>query len=222
MSSNGALADLIQAIAYDRDHPALTADHQARTVTVSRSRGAGGRAVAEGLAAALDLPIYDREILNAVADETGIGPSIREKLDECTDGIKGAWLRSLLTGENLFKDSYRRNLVNAMLSIAGDGGIIVGRGGHLVLAHRPVYRVRVTGSAERCAERIAATEGLPPDEALQLFHTIEHQRSRFLRTFYGVDIDDPLTYDLVLNSDRQEIEAMVRIVLAGLNAADGG
>ena len=66
-----------------------------------------------------------------------------ERLDERVDGLKGAWLRYLLTGESLFKDTYRRNLISVVLAIASHGGVILGRGANFILSHLPVLRVRI-------------------------------------------------------------------------------
>ena len=53
------------------------------------------------------------------------------------------------------KDAYRDTLVKLVMSIGRMGGLIVGRGAHVVLSDACALRVRVTGSPEVCARRMA-------------------------------------------------------------------
>lgn len=185
-------------------------------MTVSTAAGAGGKEVAQRLAERLQVGFFDKHILNAVAEETHTDRQVLERLDERVDGMKGAWLRSLLTGENLFRDTFRRNLINVILGIGCKGGVILGRGANFILAHRPVLRIRVVGSAERCAQRIAKEQGITLSAAHKIVQDTDRDRAEFIRTFYRRQIDDPLGYDLVVNSDRLADEGIADIALLAL------
>ena len=208
VDSLGALQSIIKAIVLEqRGHPVKTTP-SAPVVTISTGAGAGGKVVAQLLAERLRIPVFDKEILNAIAEEAHIDKHVLERLDERVDGLKGAWLRYLVTGESLFKDTYRRNLISVVLAIASHGGVILGRGANFILSHLPVLRLRVIGSKECCVARYVDQEGVPQRAAEALVAETDEGRRDFIRKLYQRDIDDPLGYDLILNSDRL---ALVRI-----------
>jgi cytidylate kinase len=184
--------------------------------TVSTAAGAGGREVAQALAERLNIGFFDKDILQRVAKETHTSSEVLKRLDECVEGMKGAWLRSLLTGEDLSKETFRRNLINVILGIGCKGGVILGRGGNFILAHRPVLRVRVVGSSSLCARRIAQQQGIDPSAAELVRRQTDDDRRQFIRILYGNDISDPLGYDLVLNSDHFRWEALTEIAVLAL------
>lgn len=184
--------------------------------TVSTGAGAGGKEVAQRLAKRLKVGFFDKRILQQVAEETNTTPEILECLDECVAGMKGAWLRSLLTGEDLSKETFRRNLINVILGIGCTGGVILGRGGNYILSHRPVLRVRVVGFPSLCAERIAEQQGIDAVAAETLRRQTDDDRKAFIRTLYGRDIADPLGYDLVLNSDHLALDALADVAILAL------
>ena len=51
-------------------------------VTIGRQLGSGGKAVADMLGARLDVPVYDKQIINEAAKESGLLPSVFEQVDE--------------------------------------------------------------------------------------------------------------------------------------------
>ena len=46
---------------------------------------------------------------------------------------------------------------------------------------------------------------------------IDKERSEFIRTLYGQNIDDPTAYDMVINSDRIELERIAEYILTAMN-----
>ena len=44
----------------------------------------------------------------------------------------------------------------------------------------------------------------------------DHARQRFVRTRFGQDIDNPLLYDLVVNTDRMTPIAVARLIVEAL------
>jgi cytidylate kinase len=211
VDSLGALESIIKAIVLEqRQHP-VKATPSARVVTISTGAGAGGKEVARMLSERLSIPVFDKEILNAVAEEAHVEKHVLAGLDERVDGLKGAWLRYLVTGESLFKDTYRRNLINVVLAIASHGGVILGRGANFILSHLPVLRLRIIGTSERCVGRYVNQEGVQQRVAESLVAETDKGRREFIRALYQRDIDDPRGYDLSLNSDRLTLARIAEI-----------
>ncbi|MBT8420354.1 MAG: cytidylate kinase-like family protein, partial [Gammaproteobacteria bacterium] len=134
MHSISSLVECAQKI--EQGHQPKKA-HQ--VISLSAGTGTGGLAVGRLLAERLGTTLYDKEILELLAQEAHLGISILDRLDERLDGFKGAWLYSILAGENLSMDNYRRNLINVIRGIACRGGVIIGRGSSFILAHLPVF-----------------------------------------------------------------------------------
>lgn len=214
--SLSAIDALIRAVAIGEQSSELSKAEIPVVCTVSTAAGAGGRQVAKALAERLNVGFFDKAIVQQVAKETHTHPEVLKRLDERVEGMKGAWLRSLLTGEDLSKETFRHNLINVILGIGCTGGVILGRGGNFILAHRPVLRMRVIGSPSSCAKRIAERQGIDLTAAELMRRQTDQERSNFIRTLYGHDIGDPLHYDLVLNSDRLPLEALTDVAMVGL------
>ncbi len=173
-------------------------------VTLSRDFGSGGREVAELLAKRLAVPVYDKELLDAVVERSGADPQLMAQLDEKTRGFRNSWLVSLLSGENVLTENYRHHLVKVVLAIfnTGNGGVIIGRGGHFILAQQDVFRVRLIASPETCAERVAKSQGVPLEEARKLVAEVNEGRSKFVHDIFRQRLDKPAAFDLTINTDR--------------------
>lgn len=171
-------------------------------VTLSRDYGAGGNVVAELLSQRLGVEVYDREILDGIADASKVDRELMEQLDEKVRAQRAtAWVRSIFTNNTAFPESYRYHLVNVVLGICNTGGIIVGRGAHIVLAARPVFRVRIVGSETTCAERIAEREDIPVSEALEKVAAVNQERGEFLWQMFHRRQNDATLFDLTVNTD---------------------
>jgi len=173
-------------------------------VAMYREYGAGGDHIARYLAKKLDTRIYDQEILDIVAKAAKVDRHLMEELDDKVHQDKSNWVRGLFTTNTAFPASYRRHLIDVILEIAHSGGIIMGRGAHYILADRDAFRIRVYGSEERCAERIAEREAMSREGAQAKVAAINKERSTFLWKMFHVRHNDPSTFDLMINTDKLE------------------
>ncbi|MCJ7739304.1 MAG: cytidylate kinase-like family protein, partial [Anaerolineae bacterium] len=60
-------------------------------------------------------------------------------------------------------------------------------------------------------KRVALKQGIPVQAARLQVEASDRSRRDYLRRDYHVNWDDPELYDLILNSDRLSIEAIVEI-----------
>ncbi len=203
------------AVMADRKNGNKSAEQKRQTyvVTVSRNYGAQGKAVAQLLADRLGVRCCDREILQGVARRANVDVDLVKTLDEHVKRIKGDWWHGLINGKSFSREQYFHHLVKVVLSISRNGGVIVGRGAHLILGPQRAFRVRIVGTLPRCAERIAAREHLGIAAARQRVLDVDGERSEYIRELYDVDIEDAGFYDLVLNSDRFDVETIVESIL---------
>ncbi len=188
-------------------------------VTVSRDFGSLGKLVAQQLADTLMLRCCDRFILQEVARRANVDEELVRVLDEHVSNINGHWWQHLLQKEVFSYENYYQNLVKTVLAVSRTGGVIIGRGANLILGEKKAFRVRITGSVEKCAERVASREGIDVKAATKLVHEVNNERAEYIKMLYDSDINDPSSYDLVLNSDRYNIEQMVELIRDSMEKA---
>jgi len=187
-------------------------------VTLSCGYATQGEELARQLADRLGVCCYDREILDQVARRAQRDIELVRSLDQHARLRRGDWWHSVLKGESLSRDDYRRHLVKVILGIAQVGGVIVGRGANLILGQGEALRLRVVGGVEVCARRDAAREAADPVDARQRVQRTDAERAAYIRKLYGADINDSTHYDLVMNSDRLSVPGMVEVALTALRA----
>lgn len=189
-------------------------------VTVSHDYGSGGREIAKRLAEALHVPCYDRSLLDAIAASSGIDAELLARMDEQAQMHWTQWLSGFKSLHRLEQAQYYRHLVNLCLNILQSGGVIVGRGAHIILANHPVFRLRVVGSLEHCAARIANREHIEFVPAKEKANLANLAKQQFIWDYFQQNIDDPRLFDLVLNSDRLDIDKQFPMLLDVIRSFD--
>lgn len=208
------------------EHPAPPAR---RAITISRQSGCGGRVVAEGLATLLQTctspgeppwKVFDRNLTDTVLAEHNLPerlarfmPEDRVRLiDDIMDDLFGlhppAWTLAQQTAETILR-----------LADAGNA-IILGRGANVITARLPhVLHVRLVGSLERRIEHVRQMEGIGAKQAVDRIHQEDLGRQRYLKQNFGKDVEDPLLYHLVINTDLvpvpQSVQLILKLVLNG-------
>lgn len=205
-SSSAQEQDLIQSIihaelVFQRKQP--TAASCPSVITLSRHYGSGGEEIARLLAERLQVKIFDHEILDHISRDTFISKDKLSDLEDKsgTDRVR-AWLRDLFSTSTTYPSYYRHHLVNVVLHICQTGGIIIGRGAHIILATRPAFRVRIVGNIEDCSERVSLEENIDHDEARKKVLKINAERENYLLNIFGRPLHDASFFDLVINTDK--------------------
>ena len=194
-------------------------DTRKPVVTVSRIIGSGGYHVAHALAQRLGVECYGKEILDTIADNADVDADLLKKLHEMVGRSSDSWLYSLFFGQNVRRDDYHRALVTTMRGLYWKGGVILGRGSHIVLAGRDVLRVRIIGSVDACAKRISQQDEISLAQAKKKVRESNRRRGEFLWTVFRSRLNDPLNYDLVINTDNfSSHEQAVDVIVHALEA----
>ncbi|MCB9866053.1 MAG: cytidylate kinase-like family protein [Phycisphaerales bacterium] len=183
-------------------------------VTISRMVGSGGTEVARHLAAAIDWPLFDRELLLHMSGDDGVRQRIYETLDERDQSFIEESLLSFTTAEFRRNDYFRR-LTETMLALVRHGhAIFLGRGADLVLPRGCGLRVRVVSLPALCAQAFAERTGMSAIDAAREIERIEQQRSRFIRSHFHEEPDAPDRFDLVANLASLSVDETVEMILA--------
>lgn len=185
-------------------------------VTISRNFGSLGKKAGKLLAKVLEVRCCDRYILQEVARRADVDEDLVRILDEHISQIDKHWWEALTHKDTFNHEDYYKHLVKTIFSISLRGGVIIGRGANLILGPERAFRVRIVGSPLKCAERVAERENISLEAALQQVHDVDQERAEYTRKLYDTDIDDPLSYDLVLNSDRYDQVQLVELILEAM------
>jgi len=178
-------------------------------VAISQSLGSLGDEIGRKLARALSYEFADREIILRAAERFGEGV---KALEHATEERPTLWER--------FTETQRRYLtfIEAIIweMAARDDVILSGRGGPFILRNvRHALRVKITALAGVRAKRVEG-QGLTPEAAVHAVHQSDRERAARIRFLFHTDWDDPLLYDLVLNTDRLDANVAVGLVQSAL------
>jgi cytidylate kinase len=204
-------------------------------VTFSVQQGSDGHRIAQLVGHKLSFPYYDAEIVSQAAAIAGVSPEtvaaaerwptfierMLERLAMTTvvsEGVLPAPPSTNPSTMMMTSSDYRQIIEQVVANLAERGKcVIVGHAGQVILRNTPdVFKVLVTGSPTRRAERIENEQGIGPKEALSYIKDSDHQRLSFFKHVYGVDWLDGSLYDLSINTDDVEVETAVEMVLTGI------
>jgi cytidylate kinase len=184
---------------------------------LSRQRGSGGDEVARLAAQRLGWQVFDREIVNAVAERAHVRQHLVSSLDEHARTTWEETLRSALMPENIAREEYFLWLRQVILSLGHHGDVVlIGRGAQFILPAECGLRVRVVAPAEWRAQKIATRFNLPLEEARREVQRADNDRAAFVRQYFRQDAADPANHDLVVNTAEVGIESAAEMVLMGL------
>ncbi|WP_298038659.1 cytidylate kinase family protein [uncultured Desulfuromonas sp.] len=179
-------------------------------ITISREMGSAGIPIAHKAAEQLGYTLVDGDAIKKMAPAYGLSPEALEKADE-----KPPLFVDELD-EKIEVDLHQIELI--VLEYALKGNVIIyGRGGQdLLRTIQSVFRVRIIAPFEERVERWAEREWLDPDYARILVRRSDQQRGGFIKYYFDRDWEDPLGYDLVINTLRLSEDTAVKLICEGV------
>jgi len=188
-------------------------------LTVSRQCGANGEEIAQLCAKRLNVPYFDKELVEKIAESAGVEPEIFHQLERKVSRMKPNWLETAFTNRPWLEAKYTRNLVSVLLGISSVGGVVLGRGANYIFGHSACFRTRILAPIDIRTERFAARMQVDREEARRRVLEIDDERKNFIKTLYHKKIARSEDYDLTINTERISIEAAVELIMDGLHAS---
>ena len=172
------------------------------TICFSRKIGVGALEIADILAEEIGYRVIDREILEAIAQQTDLSEKTVAVFDERYPGKMSEFLY-LIFGEKAFiKSDYASQLFRAVYAISAlQPTIFVGRGAHLLLPRERLLAVRCICSKENRVKRLAAILNAKEAEVDSQLDKIDKEQADFFKKVYGKKDASPYEFDLVINCD---------------------
>ena len=170
-------------------------------ITISRSFGSDGSAIAARVGELLGWPVYDRQVVEQIAKSASVHVQTVETLDEHALGRMDDYLTGLLQERNFDQSDYLKLLVRTVVALWEHGPcVFLGHGAVHVVDRRHALAVRIVLPEHDRAERIAAAQGIDLAHARQRVHRADAEHEAFHRRFFGAIVNDRQNYDITLNS----------------------
>jgi cytidylate kinase len=199
-----------------------------RVITISRQAGAGAHAVAEELVSRLQgsisatsrpWAIFDRNLVERVLKDHDLPERLErfmpeDRVSEMSDTLDA------LFGLHPSHWTLVRQTADTILHLAELGNIIViGRGANIVTNKLDyAFHVRLVGSTAKRVEHLREYKHLSFQEAAAFVRDKDLARMRYVKKYFAKDIDDPLLYHLVINTDLVSYEETARLIAEAVSA----
>ena len=192
-----------------------------RIITVSREFGSGGREVGKRLADALGMAYYDREILSAIAEDSGLDPNYVENMLESSSFASFPFTFSKTFSYNPMMGNAAQLLAKQhriIKTLASKGScVVVGRGAEAVLAEYKPFRIFVYADMDakvaRCRSRAKDEEPLSDKELQRRIRQIDKSRAANHSFVSDIPWGDKAGYELCLNTTDLNIKQMIPVLV---------
>lgn len=204
-------------------------------ITISRQFGSGGTEIALRVCELLGYRFMDKEIIAHAVEEVGLTSGEVVTFTEHHSKMRMFVDRLLYPGPNVVAEIAVRgmgdgketvaveeldkaealNLVRSAIHAGYKNGdaVILGRGGQAILQDLPgVLHVRIVAPMKDRVLRIQERAHVDMERAHQLALRRDKKRLEYLRDLFGVDINEPTLYHLVINTGKLEIEDAAQVI----------
>lgn len=194
-------------------------------ITIGRELGSGGKAIAQIIGQALNIPVYDSHLINLAAKESGINPKLFEKADEVTNkGFLATVVRGISAPFTSLENFYGNSISNDSLfevqaniirkKAETENCIIVGRCADYVLREHPRHlSIFVRANYDDRVKFISDRNIISREKAKDIIEKTDNQRSEYHDFYSETNWGDSRAYDLCVNSSILGIEKTAEFLL---------
>ncbi len=195
-----------------------------RVITIGRELGSGGRTVGKEVARLLQIPYYDRELIDEAAKESGLSSDFIEHNEQ---EITSSFLYNLAMGNSYTYGMLGLGGTNSVpltmqvflaqqkviQKYAASPCVIVGRCADFILRDRhDLLKVFIYASMEDRIKRAVDEYGYSQKKALDMITKSDKGRARHYATFTEWDWSDRRNYDMMLNAAALGVDTAARMI----------
>lgn len=198
-----------------------------RVVTLAALCGAGGSVIGPRVADRLGVQFLDRAIPRSVAQRARVPEEAVTEVDEdprsrWNDLVNALGRAAPPTGasdqvEQLDLESRRLHaeIERFLADASSSGGVVLGRGGAVVLASVPgALHVYLGGSRNRRIERVMELRNIDRVTAARRVKSHDRARREYVRSVYGIEGDSPTLYHLMIDAISLGVDVCVDLIVA--------
>lgn len=207
--------------------------NQKYVITINRELGSGGRTVGRKLAEKLNVPFYDKALINELKEKFNLSVEEIEKLK----GNKHQWWREIINtamylGQGMNETWYYQRMAGqeqhlltssdmfevekeVLKNVAEeDSCVIAGRSGFSVFADHPNHlSILIQAPLEHRIQRIMTKQNLSNEEAEKIIKKVDQMRENYVTKYTGKSRYDARNYDLVINMEGKTEDEIVDMIL---------
>lgn len=207
-----------QTAAQENITPEYSADQTPLVITLSREFGSKGREIGQALGKQLNIPVFDRSLIELTAQESGLTSDYVEKHEEeMRRGIRYNLYMQSYTSFGLDPtptDKLWLAQAHTITKIASEGScVIVGRCAGAILGNRPhVLNVFIHAPLVKRISHVIERENVDHMEAAAMIERIDKERKAHCKQYVGAQWTDVNSYHLSLDSSLGTIEDTARLI----------
>ena len=188
-----------------------------RIITISREFGSGGRFIGEEVAKKLGIAYYDKNIINEIAEKSGLSPEYIQENAELSPK-KGLFAYAFagrdITGksvEDLVYEAQRK----VILELADkEPCVIIGRNADYILKDRDdVLNVFIHGDAQEKIQRITRLYNVEEQKAVKMMEDTDKRRMANYNFYTNQKWGKADNYTLCLNSSQLGYDRCEKIIM---------
>ena len=193
-----------------------------KVITISRAFGSGGRTIGKEVAKRLNIPYYDKELVDKVAEESGFHADFIEEAGEYAP-VTSSFLFNIAVSPNplaimgtmSMADQLFVCQTNVIRRLADEGPcVIIGRCADYILRDREdCLHVFVHADMEARAERIVRLYGETKQSPQKRLTDKDNKRKVYYRHYTNRNWGEAQNYHLSLNSGLIGVEKCVDIIV---------
>lgn len=194
-------------------------------VTLFESYGSGASYIGPRVAQALGVPFHEQAFSSQQIEDAAEPRESEGVLSRLFATVGGSYAglegRSVAMAQ---RDNYELVLENTRIvqEQADQGGVIIGRNGALILAHRPAaLHVKLDGPLAQRIDRAARDSGIDIERAAKRQKREDQVRAQISIEFYHWDPRETDYYDLVVNTGTMDLDTCVNIIVAAARIKGG-
>ena len=167
-------------------------------IAISRLPGCFGREIAQEIAARRKFDLFDKEIMEKVAESSHLSAALLGTLDEKTLSWADELIEELTTQR---PEEFFRALSKVLLALAHHGNaVILGRGASFLIPHDRCLRVLLVAPLEVRIGNAARKYKLSSEDARRRVIQLDSERRAYVRKYFHAEFLDPTGFDIVINT----------------------
>ncbi len=187
-----------------------------RIITIGREFGAGGREVGKKLAEKLNIPYYDKEIIEMAAMKSGLSTEYIQNNDEVATN---SFLYSLVMGTRTLSgqktvDEIRMDAEREVIREIAEKGscVIIGRAADDVLKGKNLLRVFLSAEEADRAERVSKRDQISQEQAVKKVRKMDKLRAVYYSEYADAHWGSARNYDLCMNLSYINMDKAVEMI----------
>lgn len=183
-------------------------------IAISRQAGSRGTEIAFLVGQQLGWDVLDKEVLDFISQRYKLPRDMLEIVDETRANWFHDVLGTFFDSRLVSQDSYVKHLERVLYLAALHGNVVfVGRGAQCVLPRNNGVAVRIIAPKKLRVEHLMQRRNLELKEAAKLADELDKSRAEFCQRHFHHNVDDPLEYDLIINTARLPTEAAAELIV---------